>query len=158
MYDKTMKARLKYFTFLIFLILPSCLTWFLEQPSFSLQEIELNSLSWPKLDLILTWEVHNPNNFDLRLRGMEYAIYLQDQKVGQGHLPKEILISKSSSTRLFLPLSVEITSLSAPLRFILTGGDISYKIEGVAILRTALGNTTIPFAKTGEVRIRKRLR
>lgn len=120
-----------------------------------MQEIELNSISWPKLDLILIWQVHNPNNFDLKLRGMEYAFYFQDQKVGQGHLPKEILISKSSSTRLSLPLSIEIKSLSDPLRFILAGRDIPYKIEGVAILKTALGNTTIPFAKTGEVRIRK---
>lgn len=150
-----MKARFKYFTFFIFLILPSCLTWFLEQPSFSLQEIELNSISWPKLDLILIWQVHNPNNFDLKLRGMEYAIYFQDQKVGQGHLPKEILINKSSSTRLSLPLRVEIKSLSDTLSFIFAGRNIPYKIEGVAILKTALGNTTIPFAKTGEVSIRK---
>lgn len=155
MYDKIMKARFKYFTSLIFLILPACLTWFLEQPSFSLQEIELNSVSWQKLDLILAWEVHNPNSFDLKLRGMEYAIYLQDQKVGQGHLPQEILISKSSSTKVALPLSIEIKNLSDPLRLIFARRDIPYKIEGVAILKTALGNTTIPFAKTGEVKIRK---
>jgi LEA14-like dessication related protein len=155
MYDEIMRVKFKYFIFLIFLTLPACLTWFIERPSFSLQEIELHSISWPKLDLILTWEVRNPNNFDLKLRGMEYAIYFQEQKVGQGHLPKEILISKSSSTNVSLPLRVEIKNLSDPLRFILTGREIPYKIEGIAILKTALGNTTIPFSKAGEVKIRK---
>ncbi|MGQ9694806.1 MAG: LEA type 2 family protein [Thermodesulfobacteriota bacterium] len=150
-----MKVGFKYSIFIILLILPSCLTWFLEQPSFSLQEIELHQISWPKLDLILTWEVGNPNNFDLKLRSMEYAIYLQGQKVGQGHLPKEILINKSSATKVSLPLSVEIKNLSHPLGLILTGRDIPYKIEGVAILKTAIGNTTLPFAKSGKVKIRK---
>ncbi len=150
-----MKGRSKYFIFLIFLILPSCLTWFVEQPSFSLQEIELQHVSWSKLDLNLIWEVGNPNNFDLKLRGMEYAIYLQGQKIGQGQSPKEILLGKSSITKVSLPLRVELKNLSDPLRFFFAGRDLPYKIEGVAVLKTPLGNTTIPFVKTGEVKIRK---
>lgn len=150
-----MKSKIKHSPLILLFFLPACLNWLLEQPSFSLQEIELRRISFQDIDLLLGWEVQNPNNFDLKLRGMEYAIYLQGQKIGHGRLEKEIFINKFSTTKVSLPLRVEIRNLPDPLRVILAGQELPYKIEGVAILKTILGSTTLPFAKSGEVKIRK---
>lgn len=150
-----MVLKIKCFSLIFLIFLSACLNWFLEQPSFSLQEIDLRRISFQEIDLLIGMEVRNPNNFDLKLRGMEYAIYLRGQKIGQGRLEKEVLINKSSATKISVPLQLEIRNLGEPFRYILAGQDIPYKMEGVAVIKTTIGNATIPFSKSGEVKIKR---
>lgn len=139
--------------FLIFLT--SCLSWFLEKPTFALKELEIKRLSFKEIDLLLGIEVQNPNNFELKLRALEYTIYLNDQAVGQGRLEKEIKIAKSSSTMVPMPLQIDLKNLSNPLELILAGKDWRYKIEGAAVIKASLGSATVPFSKSGEIKIKK---
>jgi len=138
-----------------FILLPACLSWFWEKPTFSLKEIAITRLSPAEIHLLCGIEVGNPNQFDLKLRGLEYRIYLNDQEVGKGRLEKEVKITKSSVTLVQVPLQTAFKSLGSPLGLVLTGQDLPYKIEGVAILKTSLGTDTIPFSKSGEIKIKK---
>ncbi|MDP3038309.1 MAG: LEA type 2 family protein, partial [Deltaproteobacteria bacterium] len=79
-------------------LLPSCLSLFLEKPTFTLKEIEIKRISFQEIDFLFGIEVQNPNQFDLKLRALEYTVYLSDQEVGKGRLEKEITIVKSAST------------------------------------------------------------
>ncbi len=139
----------------LLLFLTSCLSWFLEKPTFSLKEVEVKRFSLQEIDFLLSIEVQNPNSFDLKLRALEYTIYLRDQEVGKGRLEEEINIVKSGSTRVPVPLRANLRNLSNPLAIILAGKDLNYKIEGVAIIKARMGTTTIPFSKSGEINLKK---
>ena len=136
-------------------LLPSCLSLFLEKPTFTLKEIEIKRISFQEIDFLLGIEVQNPNQFDLKLRALEYTVYLSDQEVGKGRLEKEITIVKAASTLVPVPLQTNLKSLGNPLALILAGKDLRYKIEGAAIIKASMGSTTVPFSKSGEIKLKK---
>jgi len=70
-------------------------------------------------------------------------------------IDQEILIAKSAATLVQVPLQADFKSLGNPLKEILAGKELRYKIEGAAIVKAALGSTTIPFSKSGEIKIKK---
>lgn len=136
-------------------LLASCASWFFEKPTFSLKEIAITRISLSEINFLFGIEVQNPNSFDLKLRGLEYKAYLADQEVGNGRLEKEVLIAKSSSTLVQIPLQTHLKRLGSPLGLFLSGKDLRYKIEGAAVIKAKLGTTTLPFSKSGEINIRK---
>jgi len=136
-------------------LLPSCLSLFLEKPTFTLKEIEIKRISFQEIDFLFGIEVQNPNQFDLKLRALEYTVYLSGQEVGKGRLEKEIKIVKAASTLVPVPLQTNLRSLGNPLALILAGKDLQYKIEGAAIIKASMGSATIPFSKSGEIKLKK---
>ncbi len=141
------------FTILIFL--PSCLSWFIEKPAFNLKEVAITRFSLLDVQLLFGVEVQNPNSFDLKLRALDYTVFFNDQEIGRGKMDQEILIAKSATTLVQVPLQADFKKLGNPLKEILAGRDLQYKIEGAAIVKAALGSATIPFSKSGEIKIKK---
>ena len=139
--------------FLFFL--PSCLNWFLEKPTFTLKEVAITRITFTDINFLFGIEVQNPNSFDLTLRALEYTVYFNDREVGRGRLEKEVRITKASSTLVQIPLQADFKSLGDPVGLILAGNDLKYKIEGAAILKASLGSTTLPFSKSGEIKIKR---
>jgi len=141
------------FTILIFL--SSCLSWFIEKPTFNLKEVAITRFSLLEVQFLFGVEVQNPNTFDLKLRALDYTVYFNDQEIGKGRMDREILISKSAATLVQVPLQADFKNLGNPLKEILAGRDLRYKIEGAAIVKATLGSATIPFSKSGEIKIKK---
>jgi LEA14-like dessication related protein len=150
-----MRLEKKILIFGLLSLLPSCASWFFEKPTFSVKEIAITHISLKEINFLFGIEVENPNSFDLKLRGLEYKAYLDDQEVGKGRLEKEVLIAKSSSTLVQIPLQADFKSLGNPLGLFLSGKDLRYKIEGAAVIKARLGTTTIPFSKSGEIKLGK---
>ena len=136
-------------------LLPACLSLFFEKPTFALKEIEIRRISLQEIDFLFGIEVQNPNQFDLKLRTLEYTIYFNDQEMGKGRLEKEVRIVKSASTLVPVPLQTNLKNLGNPLAFILGGQDLRYKIEGAAVVKASIGSATVPFSKTGEIKFKK---
>jgi LEA14-like dessication related protein len=131
--------------FSIFLL--SCLSWILEKPSFVLRGVILNPRSLTEMNLLIDLEVINPNRFDLTLRSFECTIYLKNEEIGKGRLENEILIPSSSTTQIHVPIDAKFKDLGGSLKAIFAGGDLPYKIEGKADVRTAFGSLNFPFSK-----------
>jgi LEA14-like dessication related protein len=141
------------FAILIFLF--SCLSWFIEKPSFNLKEVAITRFSLFDVQFLFGVEVQNPNTFDLKLRALDYTVFFNDQEVGRGKMDQEILIAKSAATLVQVPLQADFKNLGNPMKEILAGRDLRYKIEGAAIVKATLGSATIPFSKSGEIKIKK---
>lgn len=139
----------------LILFLPSCLIWFIEKPTFNLKEVAITRFSLLGVQFLFGVEVQNPNTFDLKLRALDYTVYFNDQEVGKGRMDQEVLIAKSAATLVQVPLQADFKNLGNPLKEIRAGRDLHYKIEGAAIVKAALGSATIPFSKSGEVKIKK---
>jgi len=150
-----MKRFLVFPAFVVLLFLPSCMSWFLEQPTFALKEVAVTRLSLTDIHFRFGIEVQNPNSFDLDLRALEYTVYFNDREVGRGRLDKEVRIAKTSATLVQVPLQTDFKSLGDPLGLVLGGKDLKYKIEGAAIVKASLGTATIPFSKSGNIKIKK---
>jgi LEA14-like dessication related protein len=139
----------------LILFLPSCLIWFIEKPTFNLKEVAITRFSLLGVQFLFGVEVQNPNTFDLKLRALDYTVYFNDQEVGKGRMDQEVLIAKSAATLVQVPLQADFKNLGNPLKEIRAGRDLQYKIEGAAIVKAALESATIPFSKSGEVKIKK---
>jgi LEA14-like dessication related protein len=150
-----MKRRCLFFPFFLLLALSSCMSWFLEKPAFSLKEVAITRLSLTEIHFRFGIEVQNPNSFDLDLRALEYTVYFNDREVGRGRLDKEVRVAKTSATLVQVPLQTDFKSLGDPLGLVLAGQDLKYKIEGAAIVKASLGTATIPFSKSGSIKIKK---
>jgi LEA14-like dessication related protein len=139
--------------FSIFLI--SCLSWILEKPSFVVRGVILNPRSLTEMNLLIDIEVQNPNRFDLTLKSFECTIYLKNEEIGNGRLKNELLIPSSSTTQMQVPIDVKFKDLGVILKAIFTWGDLPYKIEGKADVRTAFGSLNFPFSKEGSTTFEK---
>ena len=150
-----MKRTQKIFLLGLLFLLPSCVSWFYEKPTFTLKEVVVKRISFGEINFLFGIEVQNPNNFDLKLRAFEYKAYIEDQEAGNGRLDKEVLIAKSSSTLVQVPLQSDLRRMGNSLGLILAGKNLRYKIEGVAVIKTRLGTSTIPFSKDGEINLKR---
>ncbi len=150
-----MKRFTVFLSIAVFSFLPSCMSWFLEQPTFALKEVAVTRFSLTDIHFRFGIEVQNPNSFDLDLRALEYTIYFNDREVGRGRLDKEVRVAKTSATLVQVPLQTDFKSLGDPLGLVLGGQDLRYKIEGAAIVKASLGTATFPFSKSGEIKIKK---
>jgi LEA14-like dessication related protein len=139
----------------ILILLSSCLSWFIEKPSFNLKEVAITRFSLFEVQFLFGVEVHNPNTFDLKLRALDYTVFFNDQEVGRGKMDQEVLIAKAETTLVRVPLQADFKNLGNPMKEILAGRDLRYKIEGAAIVKATLGSATVPFSKTGEIKIKK---
>jgi LEA14-like dessication related protein len=139
------------FPLILSLCLVSCLSWFLETPSFTLREIALNPRSFTEMQLLLSLDVQNPNRFDITLRTFEYTVHLNQEEIGSGRLEKELLIPSSSVTRLQAPVAAKFKDLGASVMSILKGKGLPYKIEGKASVKTVLGSRTFSFSNEGRL-------
>jgi LEA14-like dessication related protein len=139
--------------FSIFLM--SCLSGIVEKPSFIVRRVILSPRSFTELNLLIGLDVQNPNRFDLTLKSVECTIYLKDEEIGKGRLENELLIPSSSTTQLQVPIDVKFKDLGGSLKTILGGGDLPYKIEGMADIRTAFGSLKYTFSKDGSTSLEK---
>ena len=139
--------------FSIFLM--SCLSWILEEPSFVLRRVILSPRSFTEMNLLIGLDVQNPNRFDLTLKSFECTAYLKNEEIGKGRMENEFLIAASSTTQIQVPIDVRFRNLGGILKTIFTGGDLPYKIEGKADVRTAFGRLNFPFSKEGSTNLEK---
>jgi LEA14-like dessication related protein len=148
--------RLKLLLLLSFFSLLSCLGWFLENPTFLLKEISLTRLSPQEVHLQFGIEVQNPNRFDLKLRSLEYVAVLNDREVGQGRIQTEVTIPQFASSLVHVPLQADLQKLGPILAAVLTGAPLKYQVTGSAVVKAALGTATLPFSKSGEIKIKRK--
>jgi LEA14-like dessication related protein len=137
--------------FALSMLLVSCLNWVMETPSIVVSEISLSPRSLTEVNLFLGLDVQNPNRFDLTLRSFEYTVYLNDEKIGSGHLEKEIMIPASATTRVQVPVIARFKDWGKSLKTIVTGEKLPYKIEGKAVIKAAFGSHEFPFSKEGHI-------
>jgi LEA14-like dessication related protein len=155
MYTKKVKIHYKILYLFVFcIIFISCLSWVIEMPSFTLRGVTLRPISLGQMNLLLDLDVQNPNRFDLTVQSFEYAVYLGGEEIGNGRLGKALLIPSSSTLQIQVPVAVGFKDLSGSLTAILKGGDLPYKIEGRAAVKTAFGSRQFPFSKEGHINLK----
>ena len=139
----------------LFLLLISCLSWWIEKPALSVKEILVDQISSGDLHITLKVEAENPNRFDLTMTALDYTFSLDNREVGRGSLAQEVKLPASAKSTVELPVTARLSPTGGLLKSIFSARESVYKIEGTARVSTAIGATTFPFTRTGSFKLKK---
>ena len=132
-------------------LLSSCLGCFLEEPAVVLREINFRPRSLTEIELLVGLEVQNSNRFELTLASLEYTVYLNGEKIGNGALEQQVRIAAQSTTRVQVPVKAQFSNWNKSLKTVMTGDGAPYHFEGRAVVRTFWGQVEFPFARSGRI-------
>lgn len=142
------------FLLLLALFLTSCISWFMEKPTFALRGISLQPLSFTEMSLLFNLEVQNPNTLNFTLKSFDYTIYLNNEEIGNGRLEKELFLPAKSTISLQAPVKAKFKNLNQSVKAFLTEDNLPYKIEGKAEITTVLGSFKFPFVENGRINLK----
>ncbi len=131
------------------LMVAGCAGLVFEEPTITLREIHVRQISLSDASLMFVAEIQNPNHYELRLKSLNYTVYLNDRETGSGSLQKEITVPASSTAPVEIPVSARFGSLGEIARMYMTGGELPYRIEGKALVKAGLFDRNFPFSRTG---------
>lgn len=137
------------------MVTTGCTGLFFEEPIITLREIHVRQLSLTDADLLFVAEVKNPNGYELRLKSIDYTVHLNNRETGGGALRKEVTVAASSSAPVEIPVTARFGSLGGVARLYLAGQELSYKIEGKALVKAGLFDRAFPFSRTGVIAPKK---
>jgi len=137
------------------LMIAGCAGLFFEEPVITLKEIHVHQLSLTDASLVFVAEIQNPNRYELRLKSLNYTIYLNNRETGSGSLQKEISVPASSLAPVEIPVTARFASLGDIAKMYFTGQELPYRIEGKALVKAGLFDRTFPFSHTGNLSSKK---
>ena len=137
------------------LMISGCAGLFFEDPVITLKEIHVRQLSLTDASLVFIAEVQNRNGYELRLKSLNYTIYLNERETGSGFLQKEISVPASSLAPVEIPVTARFGSLGDIARMYFTGQELPYRIEGKALVKAGLFDRSFPFSHTGSLSAKK---
>jgi LEA14-like dessication related protein len=137
------------------LALAGCSGLFFEEPAITLKEIHVRQISLTDASLVFVGEIRNPNRYELRLKSLDYTVYLNDRETGGGALQKEISVPASSTTSVEIPVTARFGSLGGIVKMYISGQDLPYRIEGKALVKAGLFDRTFPFSHSGTLSTKK---
>ncbi|MBN1545332.1 MAG: LEA type 2 family protein [Syntrophaceae bacterium] len=149
-----MQSKLKIALVVILLCLQyACVDRFVEKPTFILKNISLSLQSMKELQALLTVEVNNPNRFSLKFNSLEYRFFFENREAASGVYTDSIELPAASVKEVAIPLTVEFADLGTPLKSLIRGKDVPYRIEGTLHLKVLWGSIAIPLIKEGSLNI-----
>ncbi len=148
---KKRSTALRIRAYLLFLLVPVCGPEVVP-PTVEILDIEEWELGFANSRIIVSVEVYNPNGFGGTLTGADYRLEINGVWVGSGELDAEYKIAPAGVTLVLLPLELDHASLVESLLGE-TLAELSYSIQGMAHLRTVVGDFEEPFEKTGRTSI-----
>ncbi|MFQ5774819.1 MAG: LEA type 2 family protein [Kiloniellaceae bacterium] len=123
-----------------------------EPPQVSLADIRLLEGGVLEQRLRVELRVGNPNNFDLPLDGMTFALELNDRPFAQGFTNRSVTVPRLGEVT--VPIVASTTLLDMLQQALAFGqrADLSYRLEGVAYLKGRSGRA-LPYEKTGRLQL-----
>ncbi len=121
----------------------------IKSPMITLTNVNYREVGIVGLTMETELNIENPNSFPIYIAYVNYALYLDDIKVGYGSRKKRLKIKPYSSKRLEAPIQMTFLDMTASVISAINQKSGGYKIEGEMILRTQSGDKPLPFKKEG---------
>lgn len=127
-------------------------------PDIKLKDIKIKDLSFTTAEIVAMVEIINPNNFDMALSKMNYALNINQQSWGQGNIEKSSNIPKKGKGSIEIPLKLNLLNAGTAAYTILKNkSPLQYQLTGNAVLDTGLEllqGYDMPFDVKGETAVR----
>jgi LEA14-like dessication related protein len=122
------------------------------EPSVDITDVKLLNASLSGADVLLRFEVDNPNDVNLVLDGIGYQLRLNNQPLLSGRDDRRLEIAASGRTPVDLPVTIKFQDLYRVIDTLRGDRNPEYALD--ADLRFAvpvLGDVTVPVTRTGRV-------
>jgi LEA14-like dessication related protein len=124
----------------------------MESPTVDVTGVKLLGTSLAGADVLVQFQVENPNDVALTLDGITYKLRLNGEPLLDGQFDKQIQIAAGDRTAVELPVTIRFADLTRVIATLQGKKNPEYALD--ADLRFAvpvLGEVTVPVTQTGKV-------
>jgi len=115
---------------------------------FRLTDVGIARIGLTSADLIIVFEIYNPNDITATLDRVDFSLYGNDNYLGDGEITKKVNIPPYSKKRVSAPFTLYYSGAAGVIWSALKEGEVVWKITGIAYIDTLLGTMEIPFVFT----------
>ena len=141
----------------VFMLLGACAAFGprLEAPSLEIAEVELVKGDLFEQQLRARVQVRNPNDLELRVRGITYSITLGGEELGRGLAGSSFVVPARGSAEFDMMVTANLAGTLLRLfeRARISGGmpkQLPYELRGEVTLASGVVRA-VPFTKTGSI-------
>ncbi|KXS44673.1 LEA type 2 family protein [Methanolobus zinderi] len=109
--------------------------------------IEVNEISRDVVDLTLTFAVYNPGDTTVELERMEYDIYANDVRMGEGTFEEPIEIPPDEEIETTTNFVGSVSTAPAAILGAVTEGEVVWTMEGTMFFNTESGTVEQSFSR-----------
>jgi len=146
---------------MISILLGSCATvqrLRFQQPTASLEGVEITGIGLKGGSLRLLLDVYNPNSYDIHTVRVDAGLDIEDVHFGDARIDERITLAQSSTTRVPVPVRFTWEGVGAGARGLLGHGSVRYVLDSTIYVDTPLGDRRIMIQTSGEVPLRDLVR
>ncbi len=118
-----------------------------EPPQISVYSVRMGQLSFTEGNVIIALRVKNPNPFNIPLRGLDYGLSLNNVKVAEGTVQKNLTITSHEDRIIEIPVKFKLTNLLQAVPDLIRTRKFTYDLSG----NTHFPLLNIPFKRVGRV-------
>ena len=130
-----------------------------KQPSISLANFSIESISMTGADLLVELDVQNPNAFQLMVDDLNFDLEVNGLRSFSGNISETINIDSKSAQTVKLPFNISFLNAGmAAYRLLNSDEDLDYKLSGSTLIGSDLpffNKSNFNFDKSGSVDILK---
>lgn len=120
--------------------------WVAEKPEIKLQQVEVQSFSVHKIELVFVLDIINPNAFRVEIESLEYRVRGLDMELGKGLQAQAIILEAKEHSTARLPFSVDPeVALKLMKKYIKNPKELKLKLSASLRLGTAFGAMDMHF-------------
>lgn len=120
----------------------------LQKPELSLAGVELIGLGLAEQRLLIKLRIGNPNDVELSIKALSFAIELNGRPVAAGASSRPAVVARGAEALLEIGAVSRLGELLRPLREARAGGKLVYRVHGRLDLDSY---GSIPFDRSGEL-------
>ena len=122
-----------------------------QRPSVQLESTRVAALSLADVDLLLGFEIDNPNSFGVRFDRLDYRLTIAGERLAEGDQRRGIEVGAGRSTLAEIPVSIAWDDLARVYQSLRGGGSPDYRIEaGFWFDVPVLGAVRVPVTSDGD--------
>jgi LEA14-like dessication related protein len=118
-------------------------------PKVSVTSVNLKKLTLQQVSIDVGLNVFNPNTISIPLRGIDYALAVNNQQVASGQQNQSVTIAAKQSSNVTIPISVNLIQFASLIPSIASGGGFKYNLTG----KMHFPFISLPFNRSGGLQI-----
>ena len=118
-----------------------------EPPKISVYSVRLGQFSFTEGNAVIALRVKNPNPFNIPLRGLDYGLSLNNVRVAEGTVQKNLTITSHEDRIIEIPVTFKLAKLLQAVPELIRTRNFTYDLSG----NTRFPLLNIPFKRVGRV-------
>jgi len=120
--------------------------WVAEKPEIKLTQVEVQSFSVHRIELVFVLDIINPNAFRVDIENLEYRVRGLDMELGKGLHSQPIVLEAKEHSTARLPFSMDPdVALKLMKKYLKNPKDLKLKLSASLHLGTAFGSMDMQF-------------